>query len=52
MEVEVTYEDSGTFTKPVARQSVWDLAPGEELLEFVCENNKEGHAQTAVAGGH
>jgi len=42
LQVEVTYEDPGTFTKPVVRKAVWDLAPDEELIEFVCENNKEG----------
>ena len=42
LRLQVTYEDPGTFTKPVTRNAVWDLAPDEELLEFVCENNKEG----------
>jgi hypothetical protein len=42
LEVQVTYDDPGTFTKSVTRNMVWDLAPDEELIEFVCENNKEG----------
>jgi hypothetical protein len=42
LQVEMTYDDPGTFTKPVVRNAAWDLAPAEELIEFVCENNKEG----------
>ena len=42
LQVQVTYEDPGTFTKPVTRNAIWDFAPDEELIEFVCENNKEG----------
>jgi hypothetical protein len=43
MEVGVTFEDSGTFAKPVNAHLKWDLAPQEELLEYVCENNKPEH---------
>jgi hypothetical protein len=43
MEVGVTFEDSGTFTRPVNAHLKWDLAPQEELLEYVCENNKPEH---------
>jgi hypothetical protein len=42
LQVQVTYDDPGTFTKSVTRNMAWDLAPDEELIEFVCENNKEG----------
>ena len=39
--VDLTIEDSGTFTKPVERHLTWELAPGEEILEYICtENNK------------
>ena len=38
---EVTVIDPGTFTKPFDRRIAWQLAPGEELLESICnENNK------------
>ena len=38
---EVTVIDTGTFTKPLERRIAWQLAPGEELLESICnENNK------------
>lgn len=42
LEVQVTIEDSGTFSKPWKRNNVWELAPQEEVLEYVCnENNKD-----------
>lgn len=39
--VDLTLDDPGTFTKPVERHLTWELAPGEEILESICnENNK------------
>jgi hypothetical protein len=39
--IDVTIEDPGTFVKPVERHVTWQLAPGEELMESICnENNK------------
>jgi hypothetical protein len=39
--VDVTVDDPGTFTKPVERHMTWTLAPGEEILETICnENNR------------
>ena len=43
MEVGVTFDDPGTFVKPVNEHLKWTLAPNEELLEYVCENNKPEH---------
>jgi len=43
LEVLVTFEDPGAFTKPWNMNLTWYLAPQEELLEFVCENNKTEH---------
>jgi hypothetical protein len=41
LNIDLTLEDPGTFTKPVQRHLVWELSPGEEILENVCnENNK------------
>src|SRR5215510_7505577 len=40
MEVQVTVEDPGVFVKPWHINMNWDLAPQEELIEYVCENNK------------
>ena len=43
MEVRATFEDPGAFTTPLKETLTFDLAPQEELLEFVCENNKSQH---------
>ena len=51
LNVQVTYEDPGTLTKPVVRNAIWDLATEDEILEFVCENNKEGAAAPNDARG-
>ena len=40
LEVQVTIDDPGVFVKPWNMNTKWDLAPQEELLEFICENNK------------
>lgn len=40
LEIRVTFEDAGAFAKPWNMNLTWDLAPQEELIEFVCENNK------------
>jgi hypothetical protein len=40
MEVHVTVEDPGVFSSPWHMNMDWDLAPQEELIEYVCENNK------------
>jgi hypothetical protein len=46
MELEFTIEDPKVFDSPWVTNMVFDLAPQEELIEFVCENNK--WAQTAT----
>jgi len=39
--VDLKLEDPGAFTKPLERHMTWALAPGEEILENICnENNK------------
>jgi hypothetical protein len=40
MTVQVTYDDPGVFSEPLVRTRLYTLAPQEELIEFVCENNK------------
>jgi len=40
MELEVTFEDPTVFEEPWVQRRRLDLAPQEELLEYVCENNK------------
>jgi hypothetical protein len=40
LEIQATIEDSGVFAKPWQINLKWDLAPQEELIEYVCENNR------------
>jgi hypothetical protein len=41
LEKEVTIEDPGTFTKPWKIRDGWDLAPGEEVHEYICNENEK-----------
>jgi hypothetical protein len=42
LEVQVIAEDPGTLVKPWKLNMVWNLAPEEEILEYVCgENNTD-----------
>jgi hypothetical protein len=42
LETEVTVEDPGVLSKPWTMKRVSDLAPGEEIREFMCaENNRD-----------
>jgi len=43
MELRVTFDDPGALTKPWHENLTLDLAPQEEILEYVCENNKPEH---------
>jgi Carboxypeptidase regulatory-like domain len=43
LEVKVTFEDPQAFAKPYHENLTMTLAPQEELLEYVCENNKPEH---------
>ncbi len=43
IDLAVTFEDPGTFVKPFRMNVKLDLAPQEELIEYVCENNKPEH---------
>jgi hypothetical protein len=44
LEVQVTIEDPDTFTRAWNQNKVWELAPQEDMLEYVCsENNKPEH---------
>lgn len=38
--VDVTIDDPGALTKPWLLHTIWTLAPGEEIMEGVCENNQ------------
>lgn len=39
LEIEVTIEDPGTYTKPFTTVGRARLMPGEELMEYVCQEN-------------
>jgi hypothetical protein len=41
LEKEITIEDPGTFTKPWRIRDVWDLARGEEIAEYICNENEK-----------
>lgn len=41
LDIEVTIDDPGTFKRPWKLTMVWDLAPKEEIEEFVCEKNPD-----------
>jgi hypothetical protein len=42
LETEVTVEDPGILARPYTMKRVSDLAPGEEIREFICtENNRD-----------
>lgn len=43
MELKVTFEDPQSFEKPYHENLTLSLAPQEELMEYVCENNKPEH---------
>jgi hypothetical protein len=48
LNVDITIEDPGAFTRPWTIHSVWNLAPGEEIGEYVCgENNRDATHLTA-----
>ena len=47
LEFETTYEDTGTFTRVWKVKQVADLAPGEEIWEYICnENNQDAEHMT------
>ena len=41
IEKEITIEDPGTFARPWKMRDVWDLAPAEEVHEYVCNENEK-----------
>src|SRR5205085_1792816 len=43
LEAHVTFDDPGALSSPLNNNTTWDLAAGEELMEFVCENNRLEH---------
>lgn len=39
LEIEVTIDDPGAYTKPFTTQGRARLMPGEELMEYICQEN-------------
>ena len=47
LQVEITIDDPGTFLKPWTIRNIWNLAPGEDIEEYICENNRDAAHLTA-----
>ncbi len=43
MDLALTFEDPGTFVKPFHTNVKLHLTPQEEIMEYVCENNRPEH---------
>jgi hypothetical protein len=41
IEKELTIEDPGTFAKPWKMRTSWDLAPTEEVQEYICNESEK-----------
>ena len=41
MQVQVTIDDPKAYTKPWTAAIAWEYLPDTELLDWVCENNKD-----------
>jgi len=46
MDLEITYEDPTVYKSPWKENAPLHLAPQEELIEYVCENNKWADASS------
>ena len=41
LEIEFTFDDSKTYTRPWSVKALFELVPDTELLEYVCENERD-----------
>ena len=41
MEVQLTINDSKTYAKPWTVKIPWEFVPDTELLDWVCENERD-----------
>jgi hypothetical protein len=41
LETEITFDDSGTFMKPLRMKIISDLAPNEDVHEWICNENNQ-----------
>jgi hypothetical protein len=44
LDIEITIDDPGTFKRPWKLTMVWDLAPKEEIQEYVCDDHNRDAA--------
>jgi hypothetical protein len=51
LRVDITMEDPGAFKSPWELHMVWNLAPGEEVGEYVCNENNKYHENIAAPSG-
>jgi hypothetical protein len=51
LEVRVTIEDKGTFSKPWEARTTWKAAaPGTQVSEYICENNRNAPDASGFTG--
>jgi len=43
LDIRVTFNDPGAFSTPWHQTLNWELAPAEDVVAYVCENNKAQH---------
>jgi hypothetical protein len=41
LETEITFDDPGTFTKPLKMKTISDLAENEDVQEWICNENNQ-----------
>ena len=41
LKLDVTFDDPGAFKAPWDMHLIWTLAPGEEIVEYVCNENND-----------
>jgi hypothetical protein len=41
IEIDVTVDDPKAYTRPFSVRVNWRLLPGDELIEFICNENEQ-----------
>ena len=41
LEIDLTIDDPKAYTKPFTVRVNWRLSPGDELIEFICNENEQ-----------
>jgi len=50
MEIDVTVEDEKAYTRPFTVRVNWRLAPDQQLIEFVCNENEQSSEHLVAPG--